>query len=60
MDIPKNESETVEFKESLSDQDAIIQCVAAFSNHKGGEIFIGVSDEGKLKPLSIGKIRLKT
>ena len=47
------ESETVEFKTSF-DKDAI-ETLTAFANTKGGRVFIGVSDEGKIKGINLGK-----
>ncbi|MDI3473833.1 MAG: ATP-dependent helicase RecG [Candidatus Woesearchaeota archaeon] len=55
--IGEGESETVEFKESF-DKEAI-ESAGAFANTKGGTIFIGVSDKGKVKGVQIGKETLK-
>jgi len=44
--IKKGESETVEFKENFDKE--TIETVGAFANTKGGNIFIGVSDKGKV------------
>jgi len=53
--IKKGESETVEFKPSLSQMDKIMESVSAFSNTKGGMIVIGVSDNGEVLGVNIGK-----
>lgn len=44
--IKKGESETVEFK-SAFDQ-ATIETLVAFANTKGGYVFVGVADSGKI------------
>lgn len=53
--INLSESETVEFKISLAEMNQILETVSAFSNSKGGEIFIGVTDEGIINGIDIGK-----
>ena len=50
--IKKGESETVEFKSSL-DQ-AAIETLAAFANTKGGYVFVGVADSGKIVGVQLG------
>jgi len=47
------ESETVEFKEKIDER--TIESIVAFSNTKGGIIFIGVSDKNIIKGIKIGK-----
>jgi ATP-dependent DNA helicase RecG len=54
MTIPA-EGETVELKESLGEWKEIVQSCAAFATAKGGRIYIGVSDRGKLAGVQIGK-----
>ena len=49
------ESETVEFKSSLSELKQIIETLSAFSNGEGGKIFVGVDDEGQIKNVDIGR-----
>lgn len=44
--IPRTESKTVEFKMAFN-QDAIVALVA-FANAEGGDVFIGVRDDGKV------------
>jgi len=53
------ESETLEFKESLSGWKEIIETISAFSNTKGGTILIGINDSGKIKGVDIGKSTLE-
>ena len=43
--ISKGESETIEFKKSLSEWRKIIETASAFSNTKGGIILVGVDDK---------------
>ena len=49
------ESETVELKESLGLLRDILETVCSFANAKGGIIYIGITDEGKVNGVSIGK-----
>ena len=53
--IKKGESETLEFKKSIGEWKEIIKTVSAFSNTKGGYIFIGISDKGKVIGVQVGK-----
>jgi len=53
--ISQGESETVEFKKSLSESKEIIKTISAFANTKGGRIFVGVSNYGKVLGVEIGK-----
>ncbi len=53
--IMKKESETVEFKESLSKESEVLTCACAFANTTGGAIYIGIKDDGKIIGTSIGK-----
>jgi len=48
-------SETQEFKKSLSEWKEIVETVSAFSNTKGGTIVVGISNNGKIHGVSIGK-----
>ncbi len=57
--IREGESETMEFKESLSDWREIIKTISAFSNTKGGVVLIGITDKGRIKGLQIGKKTLE-
>jgi len=51
--LESSESETVEFKLSF-DKEAV-ETAAAFANTKGGIVFIGVSDNGKVQGVQAGK-----
>ena len=53
--ISQGESETVEFKKSASESKEIIKTISAFANTKGGRIFIGISNSGKVISVEIGK-----
>ncbi len=53
--LKEGESETVEFKPSLSQMDKITESISAFSNMKGGTVVIGVSDKGEVLGIDIGK-----
>ncbi len=55
-----SESEIVEFKNSLSEIDQILETISAFSNTKGGTIYIGVADDGQINDVSIGKGTLES
>jgi len=52
--IRQGESETLEFKRSLSLRDEIGAAISAFSNTKGGVIIIGVTDRGDVIGVDIG------
>lgn len=60
LKINFSESEIVEFKNSLSEIDQILETISAFSNTKGGTIYIGVADDGQIKGVSIGKGTLES
>ena len=53
--IKKGESETVEFKPSLSQMNKIMESISAFSNTEGGIVIIGVSDKSEVLGVDIGK-----
>ena len=46
--IAQGESETVEFKKSISEIDSAFKTVCAFLNTRGGIVLIGVNNEGKV------------
>ncbi len=50
-----SESTTIEWKQSLSESDEIVEAAVAFANTEGGSIFIGVSPEGKALGIQTGK-----
>jgi ATP-dependent DNA helicase RecG len=52
--IRQGESETIEFKKSLSLKDEIGAVISAFSNAKGGMILVGVTDTGEISGVGIG------
>lgn len=45
--ISRGENEFVEFKTSFNKE--VIETVVAFSNYKGGKIFIGINDKPEIK-----------
>lgn len=51
--IPDKESQTVEFKSSFKED--VVETLVAFSNAKGGTVYVGVSDKGKPLGVSIGQ-----
>ena len=53
--LKEGESDTVEFKPSLSQMDKITHSISAFSNAKGGAVVVGVSDKGEVIGVDIGK-----
>ena len=53
MTIPKTESDKVEFKQGFSD--TVIETIVAFSNNKGGKIYLGVNDNGEISGIAVGK-----
>lgn len=44
--IDLKESETTEFKEQWSD--TALEALAAFANHKGGQLYVGIRDDGEV------------
>ena len=51
--IASGESETVEFKNSFDRE--VIETLAAFANTKGGKVFVGISDKGKITGAQLNK-----
>lgn len=49
------EGQHIEFKKSLSDIEGILQSIVGFANNGGGEVFIGIGDEGKVTGISLGR-----
>ena len=52
-DLPKAESQTVEFKTNFNED--VPQTLTAFANAKGGSVFVGVGDSGEVKGISLGR-----
>ncbi len=46
--IGQGESETLEFKTSTSELKKAVETLCAFLNHKGGEVLIGIKNNGQL------------
>lgn len=46
--IAKGESETLDFKKTISSASKIAKTLSAFSNHKGGRLLVGVNDNGNI------------
>jgi predicted HTH transcriptional regulator len=46
--IASGESETLDFKQTISDASKIAKTLVAFANHKGGTLLIGVRDNGSI------------
>jgi len=53
--LPKEESQTLEFKKTLAEMREIVETVCAFANTKGGRILIGVDDSGRVLGVELGK-----
>ena len=51
--VPASESITTEFKMSFNEN--VIETLVAFSNTKGGCVYIGITDNGKINGIQIGK-----
>ena len=57
--IAQGESETLEFKRSTAELDQVVQTVAALANTRGGRVLIGVSPDGRIAGVDIGKVNLE-
>ena len=57
--IDKGETQSLEFKESLRLKDGIGETVSAFSNSYGGTVIVGVSDNGVVSGVDMGKNTLE-
>jgi ATP-dependent DNA helicase RecG len=53
--VKQKESVTLEFKPGFSEPDRIVEVVCSFANSKGGFVLVGVSDDGTVKGLDIGR-----
>jgi len=51
--IPSSESEKVEFKTAFNE--SVIETLVAFSNSKGGTVYIGIADDSVIKGVVLGK-----
>ena len=51
LQIPNKESNKVEFKSILNDR--VIEALVAFSNAKGGAVYVGVSDNSKITGITL-------
>jgi ATP-dependent DNA helicase RecG len=58
--IKKGESQTLEFKSSLSDVDKILHDLCGFANTDGGILLVGVKDSGRILGADIGKNTLES
>lgn len=58
--IGASESQTIEWKPSLSQMSDIIETVTAFANTNGGKLFVGVSNNGKVCGVTVGKATVET
>lgn len=57
--LATGETEKVEFKPSLSQLDNIMKSISAFSNAKGGKVVAGISDDGRVMGVDIGRKTLE-
>lgn len=46
--IAKGESDTLDFKKTISSASKIAKTMSAFANHKGGRLLVGVNDNGTI------------
>ena len=53
--LSMEESETMEFKSSLSEIKQVLETLSAFSNGKGGRVLVGIDDEARIKGVDIGR-----
>ena len=58
MPSSPQEDQITEFKQSL-DEDEIAKTMTAFANGHGGQIFVGITDAGKVVGVTIGKHKLE-
>jgi len=46
--ISKGESDTLDFKKTISSAEKIAKTMVSFANHKGGRLLVGVNDSGTI------------
>lgn len=51
--IPEKENHNIEFKKAFNE--AVIETIVAFSNSKGGTVFVGVTDDREIIGVTLGK-----
>ncbi|MFH1126856.1 MAG: RNA-binding domain-containing protein [archaeon] len=57
--MPYKESQTVELKKSLAHLDEALKSICAFLNHKGGAVYFGIDDKGKVIGLDVSDQTLR-
>jgi len=53
------ESETVEFKESISQMDNSLKTICAFLNNNGGSVYFGISDKGNPTGINLSDANIR-
>ena len=59
LTVKLKESHTVELKKSLSQLDDALKSICAFLNHKGGIVYFGVNNKGKIIGLDVSEKTLR-
>ncbi|MHB1377464.1 MAG: AlbA family DNA-binding domain-containing protein, partial [Candidatus Humimicrobiaceae bacterium] len=59
FDLRLKESETVEFKKSVSEIENAIKTICAFLNNNGGSIYFGVANDGTVKGINISDANIR-
>ena len=57
--ISLGEGQCIEFKESFSEENQAIESLCAFSHSEGGTVLFGVSDDGRVKGVTLGNETLE-
>lgn len=55
--IKKGENQNVEFKSTFNME--VVETLVAFANTKGGSVYIGINDSGKIVGIQMGKETLQ-